>query len=226
MDQLLEPRERSTHNNWFSQNIADLIRNYKSQMMALAGAVIGSLPGFIIIAIIFSVLIYTVGVAENSWQFVLIPYVTVVMLLTISSAAILKNYSLSWDMLDDAATGNLRSSPSKRPKYRMGILCVSGLSFLTSVALVISLGMWMIVGLIFPSLGPFVAVAFSAIVLLFERWLVRRREKSIAVVGIKIGKVLIRSLSSLPARDYVTLNNEAKIATNLVTIAVNGRVTS
>jgi len=225
VDDLITPLERESDRSLIKRNLDSLFRNYKSQGLAFVGAVTGSLPAFVIFAILAIMITSISGAGAVGWKIIVLPYAAVVTLLTVSSADFLNQYSINWRGVDKAVSSDLRKgSEENRPLYELLILYIAGLAFISAISLSLSVTAWIIIAASIPSVGPYIAISLVAVVMFFERWLVNEKEMSITVVGMKIAKGLMKNLVYQSPKRRLALDSEGEFTKMLITGAVAGRV--
>lgn len=224
LDEVIKPREQGSEKSWISRNAVEIGRSYKSQALASLGAVTGSLPGFIVVAGLMSIFTSVGGSGFEGWNIVLVPYGVTVAILTVSSSSFFSQFSIVWHNVGQAVSqGSRGKGTSNRPIYEILMLHTVGLTFLTLLSLGVSLVTWVILASIAPVIGPYVAATVAISILLYERWLVNEREKSITATGVNIGKWIIENTSELSPHHRRVLNNEAELTKKLMAATVGGR---
>jgi hypothetical protein len=224
-DDLFTPVEKEPDRSFLKRNADSLFQNYKSQGLALIGTLTGSLPAFIPIATVMALVAWFSGAGTAGWKVVVVPYAVVVTLLTVSSADFLNTYRVEWGDVDKVVGDNLRKGPEQsQPLSELVMMLIAGLTFITLVAVGISMVTWIILASIAPSIGPVVAILLTAGVMFVERWLVNEKEKSLTVTGMKIWREIMKNTLYRSSKQRVALDERSKFAKMVISGTVGGRI--
>jgi ABC-type multidrug transport system fused ATPase/permease subunit len=224
-DDLFTPVEEEPDQSFLKRNADSLFQSYKSQGLAIIGALTGSLPAFIPIAAVMVLVAWFSGAGTAGWKVVVVPYAVVVTLLTVSSADFLNKYRVEWRDLDNVVGDNMRKEPEQsQPLSELVMLLIAGLTFITLIAVGISIIAWSILASIAPSIGPVVAILLTAGIMFFERWLINEKEKSLSVTGMNLWRDIMKNTLYRSSKQRVALDQRSKFAKMVISGTVGGRI--
>jgi hypothetical protein len=225
MNDLLKSREESSDGG-AKAGLLRLGRHYKSQALAFPAATFSTLLGFVIVAAGTTAL---GAVSGTSIPFALIalPYLGIVALLTVSTAITLSKYSIDWKELREQLGGEFRTGTGDRwSAAQLAFLLTSGMGFLTTVALLVGISVWWLVGIVHPVAGLIVAVLASAGVYLFEEWMISQYGYSITMAGVRYGEHALVALSRPSGRARIEMKAVRLVAQSVVLITLGSASTA
>jgi hypothetical protein len=143
--------------------------------------------------------------------------------LTVSAAATLSKYSVDWTELREQLGGEFRTAAGdRRSEAQLIFLLTMGMGFLTIVALSVAIAGWYLIGIVHPTAGLIVAVAASAGVYLFEEWLIKRHQKSLTAIGVRLGEHILIAVFRPSAKERMQVEAAQAVAQTVVVLAIGG----